>query len=140
MKRVFLIIYFALFSLSWTGCATAGDPAPYFSWPKERESTPEEILKHRAEREKYIEDHPELDQRKKNLISVGMTDEGFTKEEVEIAIKGVYPNPDKIEIGRFENGADEMWFYRSVNWNDYYYFKNGILIAQEKFRVKKISE
>ena len=62
-------------------------------------------------------------------------EEGFTKEEVSI-VRGL--NPDKFETGHFQNGADELWFYRGVKWNDYFYFKDGILIAQEKYRVKQL--
>lgn len=135
MKKFLCIWCFILSSIS-PGCATAGDPPPYhplFSMPED--SSPEEIARHKEAKQKYIEDHPELSQRKKNLISVNMWERGFTKEEMRITCGS---EPDKIETGRFENGADEMWFYRGVKWNDYFYFMDGILIAEEKHRVKKV--
>ena len=138
MKRIMIIPHLLILSLIFPGCATAGDPRPYhplFSMPEN--PSPEEIARHKEAKQKYIDNHPELSQRKKNLISVNMWDYGFTKEEFKIAAGG---DPDKIETGRFENGTDEMWFYRGVKWNDYFYFKDGVLIAQEKYRARKIDQ
>ncbi len=132
-----LIFWTIITNFYCVGSAVAADPRPYFSWPEEKRSSAETITRHRKERRQYIEDRPELSQRKKNLIELGMPEPGFTKEEVLAAIRNP-EKPDKIETGHFKNGADELWFYRGVTWNDYFYFQDGVLIAQEKYRVKRL--
>lgn len=118
-----------LFSLL-IGCSTL-DPQPYI-FPS-KDSTKEELDKWRKEREKYVAEHPELGKNIKDLILAGVVAIGLTREQLRLVYGS---DPDKIETTNLKYGADEMWFYRGHLWNDYFYFKDGVLIKIDHKREK----
>jgi len=132
IKENRLLLLFALFLFS-TGCSTV-DPPPYFFSPEPLPSLKEQDRMKREYRDKaeaYISQHPELTKRQKGLILSGVVGEGLTKEQTKL----IYGDePDKIETTNLKYNADEMWFYRGVNWNDYFYFKDDILIKIDHSR------
>lgn len=105
------------------GCKSV-DPEPHFIGSFNPASP--ELAKQRRERiDRYIEAHPELAEKQRALLYSGVVGEGLTKEQVRLLL---WRDPDKTEQGSLKHGADEMWFYRGPKWNDYYYFKDDILI------------
>ena len=113
--------------LAFMGCRSV-DPAPHLLDFRPLPSAAEQ-KQYREEYDKkiaaYFGAHPELTVMQRGLLSDRVVGEGLTKEQVRMVRQNL---PDKIETKLLKYDADEMWFYRSVGENDYYYFKNDLLI------------
>jgi hypothetical protein len=123
MSKVLLSLIVIIFL---SGCVlNTKDPWPYWGDPTPLKNREKERLEWRKKRDEYLAKHPEIPKSQRDLIYAGVIGKGLTKEQV-IVMYG--SNPDKIETGSLKYDADEMWFYRGVGWNDYYYFKGDSLI------------
>ncbi len=76
------------------------------------------------ERNLYLEGHPNIPLKSRNLIKNGLVDLEMTQEEV-LASWG---HPDSIKVPNIED-ADEEWFYWD-NWKFHrkVYFKYGVVV------------
>jgi len=76
------------------------------------------------ERNIYLENHPNVSLRSRNLIKSGLVDSGMTQDEVLES----WGCPDSIKTLDAED-ADEEWFYWD-NWKFHrkVYFKEGVVV------------
>lgn len=79
--------------------------------------------KHR--REQYVNAHPELEQKTKDVILSGMLGIGMTSEQVEASC-GKPPYGVNSTVTAY--GKHEQWCYEDL----YLYFDNGILVSFQK--------
>ena len=103
----FFLIFLFLGCSSITGAPTNPSPKPS-----------------QGERNIYLENHPNISLRSRNLIKSGLVDLGMTQDEV-LASWG---RPDSIKTLNSQD-ADEEWFYWD-NWKFHrkVYFKEGIVV------------
>lgn len=108
------LAYFMVFLL-FSGCYYIMAEQPYI-----------DRLERKAE--KYMVEHPELDEQKKNLIRKGKINIGFSKEEVRLFYN--YMHPDKMKTTS-DYGAEEVWIYNEWSADEFLYFKGDRLIKIE---------
>ena len=90
------------------------------------------LEKWETKREKYINEHPQIDENLKKSILKNEVQLGMTKEQVMVTR---YSNPSKTgPTTKYE--ADEVWVYNFWNATEYLYFRNGSLIKIENINKK----
>ncbi len=88
---------------------------------------PAEQERSQQARQAYVRAHPTLDERTRLLILDGVIDVGMSKEQVEL----LAGRPLHVLRNNLKRAADELWFYRGPQTNDYYYFTGDRLTHAE---------